>query len=64
MSEIPNETTKAPFKFERVILPELAERGWLAVFEISWEDWIPINTDKEYGIALNTNLEEFYSKTS
>jgi NDP-sugar pyrophosphorylase family protein len=55
---------KPPFKFERVILPKLVEKEWLAVFEISWEDWIPINTDKEYEIALKTNLKDFYSKIS
>jgi NDP-sugar pyrophosphorylase family protein len=55
---------RPPFKFEKVILPKLVEKGWLAVFEISWEDWVPINTDKEYEVVIKTNLEDFYSKIS
>jgi len=51
-----------PFKFERVILPELVKRKWLMSHEISHEDWISINTDKEYEIVLKTNLTDFYSK--
>jgi mannose-1-phosphate guanylyltransferase len=53
---------KPPFKFERVILPELVKKGWLMLHEISHNDWIPVNTDKEYEITLKTNLTEFYSK--
>ncbi len=53
---------KPPFKFERVILPELVKRGWLMLHEISHDDWIPINTDKEYETSLKTNLTDFYSK--
>jgi mannose-1-phosphate guanylyltransferase len=53
---------KTPFKFERTILPELVKRGWLILHEISHEDWIPVNTDKEYEAVLKTNLTEFYSK--
>jgi NDP-sugar pyrophosphorylase family protein len=53
---------KAPFKFERVILPELTKKGWLMLHEISHEDWVPINTDKEYESALNMNMTDFYSK--
>lgn len=51
-----------PFKFERVILPELVKRGWLMVYEIPWENWLPINTDKEYNEVLKINLTDFYSK--
>jgi len=51
-----------PFKFERVILPKLARKGWLMLHEISHEDWIPINTDKEYESVLNMNLTDFYTK--
>jgi NDP-sugar pyrophosphorylase family protein len=53
---------RPPFKFERVILPELARKGWLMLHEISHEDWIPINTDKDYESVLKTNLTDFYSK--
>jgi NDP-sugar pyrophosphorylase family protein len=53
---------KPPFKFERVMLPELVKREWLMLYEISHDDWIPVNTDKEYEIALKTNLTDFYSK--
>ena len=52
-----------PFKFERVILPELVEKGWLAVYEIHPEDWLPVNTDKEYNQALKMSFTEFYSKS-
>jgi len=51
-----------PFKFERLILPKLVKRGWLMLHEISHEDWIPVNTDKEYELVLKTNLTDFYSK--
>ncbi len=50
-----------PFKLERVILPELVERGWLMMHEISWKDWIPVNTDKEYEQAMKADLKNFYS---
>jgi NDP-sugar pyrophosphorylase family protein len=53
---------RPPFKFERIILPELVKRGWLMLHEVSHDDWIPVNTDKEYEIVLKTNLTEFYSK--
>lgn len=53
---------RPPFKFESVILPELVKKGWLMLHEISHEDWIPVNTDKDYEIALKTNLTDFYSK--
>lgn len=49
-----------PFKFERVILPKLVEKGWLTVYEIPWEDWIPVNTDTEYEQILKTDLTDFY----
>ena len=49
-----------PFKLERVILPEIIEKDWLAVFEISPEKWLPVNTDKEYNQALKISLNEFY----
>ncbi len=52
-----------PFKFEKVILPELAKKNWLNAYEISWEDWIPVNTDKDYEEVLKIKLTEFYSKT-
>lgn len=51
-----------PFKFERVILPELVKRGCLMAHEISFEDWIPVNTVKEYEQILERNLTDFYSK--
>lgn len=50
-----------PFKFERVILPELVKRGWLMIYEIPWDNWLPVNTDKEYDQALQMNLTGFYS---
>jgi NDP-sugar pyrophosphorylase family protein len=53
---------KPPFKFERVILPELVNRGWLMVYEIPWENWLPVNTDKEYNDILKMNLTDFYSE--
>ena len=49
-----------PFKFERMILPELVKRGWLMVYEIPWDNWLPINTDKEYNEVLKMNLTDFY----
>lgn len=52
---------KPPFKFERVIIPKLVELGWLMVYTIPWENWLPVNTDKDYGKILKTNLTEFYS---
>ena len=51
-----------PFKFERTILSQLVKRGWLMLHEVSHEDWVPINTDKEYENILKTNLTNFYSK--
>ncbi len=51
-----------PFKFERVVVPELVEMGWLMVFEVPWENWIPVNTDKDYDKVLKTSLTDFYSK--
>jgi NDP-sugar pyrophosphorylase family protein len=51
-----------PFKLERTILPELVERNWLIMHEILWDDWIPVNTDKEYEEILKTDLTSFYSK--
>jgi len=51
-----------PFKFERIILPELVNRGWLMVYEIPWENWLPVNTDKEYNDILKINLMNFYSE--
>ena len=51
-----------PFKLETVILPELVERGWLMMHEISWEDWIPVNTYKEYERVMKADLTKFYSK--
>jgi len=51
-----------PFKFEIVILPELVKRGWLGVYEIPWDNWLPVNTDKEYSKVLGMNLTDFYSK--
>jgi mannose-1-phosphate guanylyltransferase len=56
------EKHQPPFKLERTILPELAERNWLMMHEISWDDWIPINTDKEYEDVMKINLTNFYSK--
>jgi NDP-sugar pyrophosphorylase family protein len=56
------EKQKLPFKFERVIIPELVRKEWLMLHEISYEDWLPINTDKEYESILNLNLTDFYSK--
>lgn len=53
-----------PFKFERVIIPKLVEMGWLMVYTIPWENWLPVNTDKDYGEVLKTNLTEFYSEIS
>jgi len=53
---------RPPFKLERVILPKLSERGWLMMHEISWEDWMPVNTDKEYQQVMKMNLMNFYSK--
>jgi mannose-1-phosphate guanylyltransferase len=53
---------KPPFKFERVILPELVNKGWLMVYEIPWENWLPVNTDKEYNEILKINLMNFYSE--
>ena len=52
---------KLPFKFERIIIPKLVDLGWLIAYEISWEDWIPINTDKDYDKILKMNLDDFYS---
>ncbi|MDI6825933.1 MAG: nucleotidyltransferase family protein [Candidatus Aenigmarchaeota archaeon] len=51
-----------PFKFESVILPELAREGFLMLHEITNEDWVPINTDKDYESVLRMNLSDFYSK--
>jgi mannose-1-phosphate guanylyltransferase len=51
-----------PFKFEKLILPELVKKEWLMLHEISHDDWIPINDDKDYEIALKTNLTDFYSR--
>lgn len=51
-----------PFKLERAILPELVERNWLMMYEIAWDDWTPVNTDKEYEDAMKINLMDFYSK--
>ncbi len=53
---------QSPFKFEKVIIPELVERGLLMVFEIPWVDWMPVNTDKDYEKILETNMRDFYSK--
>jgi len=53
---------KPPFKFERVIIPKLIDSGWLMVYEIDWEDWIPINTDKDYDKILQMKLDDFYSQ--
>jgi mannose-1-phosphate guanylyltransferase len=53
---------RPPFKFERAILPELVKREWLMLHEVSHDDWIPVNTDKEYEVVLKTNLTDFYSK--
>ncbi len=53
---------QSPFKLEKIILPELVERGWLMMHEIPWEDWMPINTDKEYEKVMKINLTNFYSK--
>ena len=53
-----------PFKLEEVILPGLVERGWLTTFEIPWENWIPINTDKEYEEVMKVNLTDFYTNVS
>jgi len=53
---------KPPFKFERIILPKLVDKGWLNVFEIPWENWIPVNTDKAYEQILKSNLTDFYSR--
>jgi len=51
-----------PFKLERTVLPELVERNWLMTHEILWDDWVPINTDKEYEDITMMNLTNFYSK--
>ncbi|MCX6821756.1 MAG: nucleotidyltransferase family protein [Candidatus Aenigmarchaeota archaeon] len=51
-----------PFKFEKIILPELVKREWLMLHEISHDDWIPVNTDKEYEDVIKTNLTDFYSR--
>jgi mannose-1-phosphate guanylyltransferase len=51
-----------PFKFEKVILPELVKRGWLMVYEIPWDYWLPVNTDKEYDEVLKMNLTNFYQE--
>jgi len=51
-----------PFKFESVILPKLARKGWLMLHGISHEDWIPVNTDKDYESVLKMNLTDFYAK--
>lgn len=51
-----------PFKLEKVIVPGLVQRGWLMMHEISWEDWIPVNTEKEYEKVMKMNLTNFYSK--
>jgi len=53
---------QSPFKLEKVIVPELVQMGWLMMHEISWEDWIPVNTDKEYEKVAKTDLMDFYSK--
>jgi len=53
---------KPPFKFERVIIPKLVDLGWLIVYEIDWEDWMPVNTDKDYDKILQMNLDDFYSQ--
>jgi mannose-1-phosphate guanylyltransferase len=53
---------QTPFKLEEVILPKLARKGWLMVYEISHEDWLPVNTDKEYESILRMSLADFYSK--
>jgi len=53
---------RPPFKLESVILPKLVERDWLMMHEISWDDWIPVNTDKEYEQVMKINLTNFYSK--
>jgi len=53
---------QSPFKFEKVVIPELVERGLLMVFEIPWENWIPVNTDKDYEKILNISMTDFYSK--
>jgi len=51
-----------PFKLEKIIIPELVERGWLMMHEISWEDWLPVDTGKEYEKVMSTGLTNFYSK--
>jgi len=53
---------RSPFKLEKVILPELAMGGWLMMHEISWENWMPVNTDKEYEQVMKINLSDFYSR--
>jgi len=53
---------KPPFKFERVIIPKLVELGWLMVYEIGWEDWIPVNNLKDYEKILKISLDDFYSQ--
>jgi len=30
--------------------------------EISWEDWLPVDTGKEYEKVMSTGLTNFYSK--
>jgi len=53
---------QSPFKLERMVLPELVKREWLMTHEISWEDWLPVNTEKEYEEVMKINLTNFYSK--
>jgi len=53
-----------PFKFEKVIIPKLVEMGWLMVYTIPWENWLPVNTDKDYVELLKINLTDFYSEVS
>jgi NDP-sugar pyrophosphorylase family protein len=53
---------EVPFKLERTVIPELVERGWLGIYEIEWEDWLPVNTEKEYEGILRVSLSDFYSK--
>jgi NDP-sugar pyrophosphorylase family protein len=55
------EKGEPPFKFERLIIPKLIDLGWLMIYEINWEDWMPVNTDKDYEKILQMNLDEFYS---
>jgi len=53
---------QSPFKFESVVIPELVKRDWLMVYEIPWGNWLPVNTDKDYGDILKISLTDFYSK--